>query len=121
MEIYRILADVVFWFHMVAALLVVVTGLLLPSQSQKKYHVFLFIILMATLLSWILLGSCPLTLLEDYLRSQHDPTGTTSGTSAVVRLFRVYFGLEIPPAVVTWTVILISWIIAYKLWSRKNQ
>ncbi len=98
MEVYRIFADFVFWFHWVwIALFLGGIVLLMKYKWYKRYHA---VVLTSTIVSQVIFLGCPLVALENALRAQYDPKEEFSG-SFVCHYLKEYFGFQIPPEYIT--------------------
>lgn len=86
--VYSATADIIFWVHL-AVVLLVVLGWLWPKLFYPS-----IILLVATLLSEIFLGFCPLTRLEFGIRKKLDPN-LTFDKSCISHYTRKWRGL--PP------------------------
>lgn len=100
MEVYRILADFVFGFHLVwIALLLGGTILSINYKWYRRYHAAA---LAGTIVSQLIFLGCPLTALEDALRMQYDPKVKFSVSgSFVCHYLKEYFGFQISPKYIT--------------------
>ena len=98
MEVYRILADFVFWFHWVWTALLPV-GLVL-SMKYEWYRRYYAVMVMSTLVSQLIFLGCPLVALENALRVQYDPKAKFGG-SFICHYLKEYFGFQIAPEYIT--------------------
>jgi len=108
--LFRILADAVVLVHFLWILFLIFGALLGVRNKTIKYiHLSgLFFAILIQIFGWY----CPLTHLEFYLRSRHDPSIGYTGSFIVYYMERLVY-LEIPP-----TGILLATIglVAFNLW-----
>jgi hypothetical protein len=111
---YRKLADVVFWFHLVwAALLIGGSALQFVFPWYKPIQM---VILTVTIASQILFLGCPIVGLENALRRKYDPSKTYTG-SFVCHCLKKWFGIDLPPMVI-FTVLIVLLAISIVIWLR---
>ena len=110
MNTYRILADTVFWFHLVWVVLLVSGGFI--AMKYKWFRQFKLIAVMTTIVSQLLFLGCPLSALENALRVQYDPTETFTG-SFVCYYLKMYFGFQLPPEYIILALVTILIISAF--------
>ena len=91
---YRILADIVVFIHLIWILFLFLGGLWgRRHRIIKIFHLFgLFFALFIQIVGWY----CPLTHLEVWLRSKHDPGLAYAGAFIVHYVERLVY-LELPP------------------------
>ncbi len=98
MEVYRILADFVFWFHGVWTALLL--GGIILSMKYKWYKRYHAVVLTSTIVSQLIFLGCPLVALENALRAQYDPKTTYTG-SFICHYLKEHFGFQLPPEYIT--------------------
>jgi len=96
-NIYRLLANATFWFHMlwVAILL---AGLPL-SAFYPWYRPIHGIVVLTTVASQIIWLGCPLTMIECAFRAKYDPSTSFTG-SFVTYYLKKWFNVTVPAKVV---------------------
>ena len=97
-DIYRILADTVFWFHMAWAMLLL--GGIFASLKWDWYGPYHGVVLLSTVVGQLLFQGCPLFQLEMVLRKQYDPTVTTN-VSFICHYLEKGFGIQVVPGFIT--------------------
>ena len=98
MEVYRVLADFVFWFH--GVWIVLFLGGIVLSMKYRWYKRYHAVVVTSTIVSQLIFMGCPLVALENMLRMQYDPKTKFSG-SFICHYLKEYFGFQISPEYIT--------------------
>ncbi len=119
MEIYRVLADVVFWFHW--AWLALLLGGIVLSSNYKWYWPYHWCVILSTIISQIVFfPNCPLVLLENVLRAQYDPKTTYTG-SFICHYLDKHFGFQMMPWHITLVLLGITLFSAFIFLRRSKK
>jgi hypothetical protein len=118
MEIYRLLVDIVFWFHWVWIAILILSGFL--SVIQPRYAKFSFVLVGTTLVSQVLFLGCPLVALENTLRAQYDPKTEVFG-SFICHWVKEWGGYTVPPEIITGSLLLIMMITSIIVFSQRQK
>jgi len=104
---YRFLANIVHWFHFFWLILLVVSFYIWISTNNHRE--FLCVGLITALAQVSYKGSCPLTLLENWLRKKDDSKNTYEQGFISYHIDK-WFGVEVKDSTIT-TIMLISTIV----------
>lgn len=115
MEIYRILADLVYWFHWFWIFLMIGGAFL--SIKYKWYRPYHAVIMVGTIASQLIFLGCPLTTLENALRAHYDPNATYMG-SFICYCLQKYLGIQLAPQYIILAMVLIILVSAFILLRR---
>lgn len=94
MELYQILANLTYALHLIVMALIFFGTLL--AMKYPKWWTIQMPLVATTVMSQMLWMHCPLTLLENYFRSQYDPEVLMSD-GFIARICIDLFGLESLP------------------------
>ncbi len=119
MEIYRILADLVKWFTLMWAG-VLIGGFVLSVMFKEYYKKLKYfrlcyeVALISTFFWFIIFLGSPFIALENALRMQYDPKLNFSSVSLTIHFLEKCFGLQVSPgyiALMTIAVLAISYVL----------
>lgn len=96
--VYKKLANLVYWFHLLWIAVMVVGGAFQFFYTTFQRIYFAMVAMMA--ISQILWMGCALTALESALRAKDDPNYIQGG-SFICSCVKRWFGVNIPPSVIT--------------------
>ena len=114
--IYKILADLTVFFHL-AWIVFLFVGAFWGVRNRwvKVFHLFaLSFAFLIQILDWY----CPLTHLEAFLRSRHDPSLSSAGSFIIYYLEQVVY-LQVPPYVISIGTILlcgVNLLVYFRTW-----
>lgn len=97
---YRFLADLVEFTH--AAYMLVTAAILISGAASRSFFLMRTVssLLLIAPISYLVFGGCPLTLLENSLRSKYDQTLVKDSFSG--HYLEKYFGIHVGPESIFW-------------------